>query len=206
MSTRRATLAVLVVLLVTLPACGLPEDAEPRAIAPDQLPEPLRGIDTASPNTGQETGVTLPIYLVARRESDDEDPRLEAVPVIFDGRPTPDVMVDRLLEERPGEEDAVSTAIPFEVELLSHEFEGDTATLTLNEAFGDAEGGTQRLAVAQIVWTVTETAEISNVRFRVDRDGDGVDGDPIEVNAGDAGQQPVVTRDHYLDLRPELIE
>jgi hypothetical protein len=208
--TRRAV-ALATSLLVgggLLVGCGLPEDSEPRPIAQQDLPQALGGPELASPQAVNETGVAEPIYLVAAPASDDEEPRLAAFDdVVFERPLSPETMVDRLLVQTPVSDESLSNFIPQGVELVSYQLsaDGTTATLTLTNNIADVESDVQRVAFAQIVWTVTETGEVSAVRFKLDDDpDDGEGGFDIDVIGSDGEAKRVVTRDDYLDIQPEL--
>jgi spore germination protein GerM len=67
--------------------------------------------------------------------------------------------------------------IPAQTRLYSLDLQGTVATVDLSATFGAAGGSQQVLAIAQIVYTVTESKYISAVRF-------SLAGRPIEVPNG----------------------
>ena len=83
----------------------------------------------------------------------------------------------------------MSSAIPSQTRLVSLDVTGTTAIVDLNSAFGDLGGAQQILAVAQIVYTLTETPAITAVRF-------AINDTPIDVPDGSGLQAAVL--DHYL--------
>lgn len=62
----------------------------------------------------------------------------------------------------------LSTAIPSQTRLISLDVSGTVGTIDLNNAFGDVGGGQQILAVAQLVYTLTASPDITAVRFAIE--------------------------------------
>jgi hypothetical protein len=207
-----ATASLLAALVPALVGCGIPEDNEPRAIAPEDLPDQLidpsgEGV-TPPTNTAGESRL---VYVVASGE-DSEDDRLFGIPAVIEGTPDESAMIEYLLQtreetlvnfEESADVEALSNAIPPEVQLLGFEYgeteDGETiGIITLSEEFEEALGENYEYAVAQLVWTATELGTVQRVRFRVD---DAF----IQVPAGTQNEQrSIVGRDEYRDLQPEI--
>lgn len=195
MSTRRCARsyrALLVGVVALLVSCGIPEDGEPEVIAQDQLPPLLQGTGQNSVVTTVATGVGESIFVI-ETDAETEEKRLHALEVTFDGPPNEEQMILSLLGERELSS-SLSNAIPPPVRLEAFSPEGDLATITLSEEFGDVQGETLKLAVAQLVYTATELGDIDRVRFRV---ADEIIDVPAENTVKD-----VVTRDDYEEFAP----
>ncbi|MBN1093201.1 GerMN domain-containing protein [Blastococcus sp. TML/M2B] len=70
-----------------------------------------------------------------------------------------------------------------------------SVTVTVTREFTGLLGGNQQLAVAQIVWTVTEFPGVDEVRF-------SVDGSPLEVPTDDGLTDEPVDRADYGSVAP----
>jgi hypothetical protein len=192
MTTRRLA-AAAVGILVMLSACGIPEDGEPEVIAQDQLPALLQGSGPDGVATTVATGVGESIFVI-ETDPDSEEKRLSPLEVIFNGAPTPELMIRSLLFERELSS-SLSNAIPTNVRLDAPvEIDGDLATITLSEEFADVQGETLQLAVAQLVYTATELGTVDRVRFRV---ADELIDVPAENTL-----KGVVTRGDYEEFAP----
>ncbi|HEY6532672.1 MAG TPA: GerMN domain-containing protein [Acidimicrobiales bacterium] len=171
----RAALAALGVLVVALSACGIPEDAEPREISRENLPPEL--VDPASTQPALDGDVEsrmVTLYLVRANAPGDEE--LVAVPTEIP-RPQmnselPRAVVEALLAARPaelGQADLVN-ALSASIQVLAATI-GDDDVLDLDLSdLGGTESSMQRLAVAQLVFTLAELTvpRIDAVRFSVD--------------------------------------
>lgn len=187
MKTR--TVYVVAGLAVLLAACSLPSDPEPRTIATDALPPELAQV-TMPPTTPPPASEDNAMVYVVRTSGDEQRLHAQAIPDpgSIEGR------VLALLSSDLGLETGLSTLIPDGVELEGIEVADGVATVSLSDEFGEAEGETQRLAVAQLVFTV-QLPPIDRVRFRI--------GDEIKpVPAQGESFAEVVDRGDYNDLRP----
>lgn len=192
--TSRRLAAGAVGILVMLSACGIPGDAEPEVIAQDQLPPLLQGSGPDGVATTVATGVGESIFVIEiDPDPDSEEKRLSPLEVIFNGAPTPELMIRSLLFERELSS-SLSNAIPTNVRLEGFETDGDLATITLSEEFADVQGRTLQLAVAQLVYTATELGTVDRVRFRV---ADELIDVPAENTL-----KGVVTRGDYEEFAP----
>lgn len=166
----RRWLALLVVLLAGagLTGCGLPVNEQPSAIPASAVPF---GLLRPSPSAAasSEAGPKSRIFFL-------QDGRLRPVTRSIHGvNPPADLVRAVLLGPRPAEsEQGLTSAIPAQTRLLSLDVSGTTATLDLSKEFGDLGGPAQVQAVAQLVYTVSQSPHIDAVRF-------DVEGKPIEV-------------------------
>jgi len=195
---RPATMALAVVLAVlTLGAvagCGLGTDEEAREIPTAVVPESLRV--GSSPSTtavgvsGDARRVT--VYLV-RSSRDTTTDSLEGVTVEVPGPSSDDdfarLVAESLVQARPdalGHPELIN-AVPPGTQVLRVAL-SDDGVLDLDLTELDAvEGSLQRLAVAQILFTLTELVDprIQAVRFSVDGTPVAV---PVEMGTIAAGQ------------------
>ena len=198
--TRRLLLALLAVLAL-VGGCGLSEDSEPNAIAPEDLPPDLLDPNPDTSTTISELpGTSVSVFLL---EEVDDDIRLVEVQRTVADRNDPG---DRLvaLFAQPSEEEAASgliASIPAEMMRRAmpvlHE-ETSELVLDLSSEFLSIEGPELPKAFAQIVWTVTLLDGVREVRFLVD-------GEEIRAqDANGAEQADTVTRADYNALAPAV--
>lgn len=189
----------LVLVTSFIAACGIPQDSEPREISRDALPQEL--VDPAATQStleGDADSRMVTLFLIDA--SDREVPRLVAVSTEI-SRPAntgeiPRSAVEALLAARPAE-----VARPELVNALSSSIEVRSATLGDDDILdldlsdlGGSEIAMQRLAIAQLVFTLTEldVPRIDGVRFSVDGDAVAV---PVAAGVVPAGT-PVRARDY----------
>lgn len=196
---RRALLALVAVALL-VGGCGLSEDGQPRAIAPDNLPP-----DLLDPNAGSSTS-TLPtgtaVVTVYFLEEVGDRVRLSPVERDVNDPTNPGDRIAALFAQ-PTEaetETGLTTTIPADTVLLDvvENPESDELVLFLSPELFAIEGEELARAFAQIVWTVTEPdgGGFRSVRFVVD-------GEPIRaLDAEGAEQEGAVTRADYSAVRP----
>ena len=176
-------------------ACSVPEDGQPRALDPSRLPDDLTAPTEPPEPTPLITQEVL-IYLI------DENNLLSSVPrdVASPARPT---TVLEALFSAPNEaetEQALSTALPAEVEVVSVEVtpSSDLVTVALSsEVFEERlEGETRQLAVAQLVFTATETTGMA--RFSLWLNDNPV---PLPTDSGESDAP--VTRSDFQSVDPD---
>jgi hypothetical protein len=208
----RPIAALLVALfLLGSAGCGIPEDNEPRAIAED-LTEELQGAQAGEAADNPVVGTDWIVYVV---ETDPitGDRRLARTRAAGAPTGTPDphrlltqllLTRDESLDNVAGPEAGLSNQIPADLELVDYRINeaGDEHILTLSPEFGGVLGDTQRLAVAQLVYTATEVGGIQDVRFRTGETWE--DSQELPVPGLDNELQDSVNREDYDDLRPEL--
>jgi spore germination protein GerM len=191
-ATRRrpgALVGLLLGLCLVLASCGIPQDAEPREISRDDLPPELVDQDaTQSTLDGDADSRTVTLYLVRDGERSDD----HLVPVSLEIARTsnaemPQAVVEQLLAASPaalGHPDLVNPFSSTTRGLRSATLTDSVVDLDLDGLSGSVS--TRRLAVAQLVFTLTElmVPPIDGVRFSVDGTLVSV---PVERGAVDAG-------------------
>jgi spore germination protein GerM len=170
-------------VVVTVAACGVPTQAGPEPLAVDAPESAPTAVVTAD-----DGGVEL--WFIRGR-------RLEAVP-----RPVGPADVHAALDLlvaglTPTEVDAgLRTALAPQTLRHSGPTPDDPAvTVAVTREFTGLVGGNQQLAVAQVVWTVTQFSGVEQVRFTVD-------GRPLEVPTDDGLTDQPVDRDDYRSMAP----
>lgn len=178
----RAALAGLFLTLVVT-GCG---------VGPQDRPEPVTTAARTPTGTGTDsrpTGTQLTVYFVRGAV---------LAPV---ERPTGAATTAAALEQlvsgptRSEAATGIRTALPPEVVGVDDDLPEGLTTVSVTRGFTGLAGGDQLLAVAQVVWTLTELPRVTEVRFVVeDR--------PVEVPAdGGLTDQPV-DRDDYRSVAP----
>ena len=166
MSWRDRRALVVLMAAALLAGCGIRTDDEPRTIAGA---EPVVGAEAGSGSAS--TGVDR-IYLVAPGE----DGLLRSVP--RSATSTRDLI--EILLNGPNEEELAAqwtSLIPAGTELLSSRPQGSILFLDLTSELTSLPATVQPMALAQIVYTATDTPGISAVQITID-------GEPQEVPKG----------------------
>jgi spore germination protein GerM len=141
-------------------------------VDPSDVPFGLLSSSSSGTPLSERPGPRATVYLV----QDDHLLRTQA-PVTGANQPADSV---RALLDGPSTiqtGNGLSTAIPNRTRLISLDVSGTVATVDLSDAFGEVGGAQQVLAVAQIVYTLTDSPRISAVGF-------AIMGKPIEVPDG----------------------
>ena len=89
----------------------------------------------------------------------------------------------------------IRTALPPEVVGVDEVLPDGLTTVSVTRGFTGITGGNQLLAVAQIVWTLTELPTVTTVRFVVE-------GTPVEVPTDGGLTNRSVGRDDYRSVAP----
>ena len=177
---RRLWVGLAAAALLAAAACSVPEDSRPRALDYSQLPDDLLATTEPPEPTPLVTQEVL-IYLI------DESNLLSAIArdVASPARP---ITVLETLFSAPNEaesEQALSTALPADAEVVSVEVDrpNDLVTVALeSEVFEERlEGENRQLAVAQLVFTATETT--GTARFSLLLNGNPV---PLPTDSGES--------------------
>jgi spore germination protein GerM len=179
-----------VALVATLAtACGIPEDSKPREISREALPPELidQSAETSVPGDDQLGYVTL--FLVRADDSGEEGlvAVRRAVPVPTDQADLPRAVVEALIVASPeelGRTDLVN-AVPSDVQVRSAVVVEDGVLELDLTNLGNVESSLQRLAVAQIIFTLTalDDPAIRGIRF-------SVDGQEVAVPIADGVAEP----------------
>ncbi len=192
---RRLWVGLAAAALLAAAACSVPEDSRPRALDYSQLPDDLLATTEPPEPTPLVTQEVL-IYLI------DESNLLSAIArdVASPARP---ITVLETLFSAPNEaesEQALSTALPADAEVVSVEVDrpNDLVTVALeSEVFEERlEGENRQLAVAQLVFTATETT--GTARFSL-----LLNGNPVPLPTDNGESDVPVTRDGFRSVDPE---
>lgn len=192
----KRTLFVLFVLSLFVSACGIPEDSEPTSLAAAQ-PTAVPATPTAQPQATQ----LFPIYLV-----DDADGRLRRALRELPKPLTITALVNELIEETTDEEQELSliTIIPAETEFAAPPSSLDMLAeldFVSETSIGTLEGPQLTLALAQLVWTLTESPSIHEVIIRIDGE------DQVwPTSQEDTLPGLPLTRDDYAEFGPDFVE
>jgi hypothetical protein len=212
---RNVSFSVIGALLIALAtsSCSIPGDGSVKQIDPDQIPYELNATTTSPPpTTVPATTTTVPVVETTTSTISSTIP-VEVVRLFFVAG-AQIVPIDRLLlspaaapqvlaalSEGPPEGDAAAglrSALPvgFVAEVS---VERGIATVVLPATFiTDIPGGEQRLAVAQIVLTLTRQSGVGQVRFTSNNEPQSVPRGRGDLSAPGA----TVACDDYANLLP----
>lgn len=197
---RTVELAAAVALVTTFGACGIPTDDHPQAIAPESIPDVIL---SPTPSIGAaDQAVTSWIYLVLGGTDADEPDSLVREPVQVPSPGNPEQVLQRLAQgadEKQAERRLIS-AIPPRTEILATvDPERRDVLIVDTQELRRVEGGKQRIAAAQIVFTATEIPGIEFVRFR-----DGGTDIGISTDGPSAEPGALVSRRDFQNLERDL--
>ena len=173
------------VACVLLSACGVRAQDGPELLPPDVLPSELR--PPAAASAAPSTRTTVPVYLV-------EDDRL-----VREDRPARRRSVEDALAALLSSGQAQGrrrSAVPPGTVVERLTARGDLLTVELSAQFAQVRGRDQVLAVAQVVWTVTEHPPAREVDLLVD--GRRIE---LPVDEGEVSFGPAERLD-YWSVRP----
>ena len=169
-AARRTAIAVLLCLSN---GCGVSTESRPRPIPQDQIPPALSN-PPPSPSTTDRVGdAAFTVYLI-------DGERLRPVPRAAPGGiTTPAARLDALRAGPTSDEAAagLGSALNEESSIQILRVTGGTSTVDLPHALAALLGSDQVLALAQLVFTLTEDPSISDVIFTVD-------GEPVAAPIG----------------------
>ncbi|WP_346618684.1 GerMN domain-containing protein [Blastococcus montanus] len=176
-------LAGLLALLVVLTGCGVDPQPDPELLT-IQAPPVTEG-GRASADRGPE----LTVYFVAGA---DLAPVSRATDVV-----TPAAALARLTAGPTRAEviGGVRTALAPQELQVDEGLPGGITSVSVTREFTGISGGNQLLAVAQVVWTLTDLPGTTRVRFLLD-------GVPVEVPTDEGLTEEPVARDHYRSVAP----
>ena len=186
MTLRSALLRAAALLAAALaPGCGVAADGSPEPVSTAAAPAVQTG-DGAPPS-----GPQLTVYFVRGADLAPVGRRTAS--------PVASVALDALAEgpTRAEAADGIRTALAPEVMGVEGVLPDGTATVALARGFTGLTGGSQLLAMAQVVWTLTELPAVTGVRFTVE-------GRPVEVptDAGLAARP--VDREDFRSVAPAV--
>ncbi len=178
--------------LLWLSACGLPEDGAPRALPPAT---PTTVVEAPTPTPPQTQPFT--IYLTSA------DGRVRpAIREVADPL-TVSALLDELREvptEQETEQGLVSL-IPEETAFFQDPSNDDTGLAILDFSAGSLEtleGDQQTLALAQLIWTLTESVQIDSVIIRIESSR--------ERWPTDSDDREILRRTDYESFGPDFVE
>lgn len=191
---------LLTVPLAVLAGCGVPTQGGPSALSPSQIPSGLyRTPQTTTTTTAPKYAQTVKIYFTRTGNS---------VAPVTAQVPNPVTLMSILTVLVTAGPSTVDIANGYETALRTVRVLGagptvksGVATVDFNATFGLISGPSGALAVAQVVYTVTENlAAITQVTFEID-------GQPTEVPdaTGSATPGPVTAADYQSLLAPPTI-
>ena len=171
-------MALMVTVALMLPGCVVPDDDAPRAIDPSAVPFSLLGTSTTAstePQAPPVREVEVPIYLV---DSDTEQ-LVEAMRTVEAPRSVLEALAELLQGPNADElAEGLTSAISRSTTLLGIDGPHDgVVTVNLSDDLSGIGGQGQRLALAQVVFTVTAAPEIDGVLF-------AFEGEPSQVPDG----------------------
>lgn len=171
-------MALMVTVALMLPGCVVPDDDAPRAIDPSAVPFSLLGTSTTAstePQAPPVREVEVPIYLV---DSDTEQ-LVEVMRTVEAPRSVLEALAELLQGPNADElAEGLTSAISRSTTLLGIDGPHDgVVTVNLSDDLSGIGGQGQRLALAQVVFTVTAAPEIDGVLF-------AFEGEPSQVPDG----------------------
>lgn len=188
---------LIAILLVLTAACGVPTSDQAETM--DDVPFGLLDAQASEPAESEAPaeGPAVQIYLV-------DSLGLRLVPVerrLGEGEASLPDVVDALLNgpTRAERREGLSTAfVDDNVVGEDTNLVGGVASVDLTQQFTVMDGPTQRLAIAQMVLTLTGRPGVGRVSFTLE-------GQPIDIPRGDGTlAQGSVSRDNYRELLPGI--
>lgn len=186
--------ATVVTVVVALAGCGVSTQDEATITAPAEVPFGLAD-DTpgAPPSAITAEGPFADVYLV-----EPSGERLVSFTRQVDDGRVGGVLAALL--SGPSQEEAdlgITTALPDDEIVRGVDVAEGVAAVDLDEGFAEIDGEAQRIALAQIVYTLTLRPGVSRVSFTLEDQ-------PVEVPRGDGTLSTgSLTRDDYRELEPE---
>jgi hypothetical protein len=171
--------------------CGIPEDQSPRALLP-ATPTPVPAAPAPTPIETE----AFTIYLI------DSEGRVREAERQLPDRLTVTALVDELREVPTEEETGLGlvSVIPQETTLIADPTTDASGLAILNFATGSfdtLEGESLTLALAQLVWTLTESPTISRLIIRIEGNE--------ERFPTDGEDRSVLRRSDFESLDPEFV-
>ena len=181
----------LSIIFLYIAACGIPEDSEPNAVDSPIGTQPGNSFD--SPQTVEVRSEL--IYLVD--ENNFLAPAIREIPSV-DLRVT-DLINELIADLSEAERNSsLSTAVPAGLNLDGVFQEGDEATINFNAGGLEViEGDELAKALAQIVFTLTETGTLDAIII-------SIDGDVKTWPTPNGGDQQLLRRIQFMVYAPEV--
>lgn len=162
----RVAIGLVLGAAMSISGCVVPDDADPRAIDPSSVPFSLLGTSTTASTQPQEPSVrqaAVPVYLV----DNDTNQLVEVIRTVPAPASVEEAMAE-LLSGPSGEElsSGLTSAIARGTDLLGVDGPRDgVVTVNLSDDLSSISGQGQRLALAQVVFTVTALPAVQGVLF-----------------------------------------
>ncbi len=188
---RWSAVTVGVFLVTALGACAISSEGSAHRLPRDEVPFDLAAVDSASTTSSVAQGPATTIYLIRKG-------RLMAVARSAGVDVTLDGVIALLLAgpDRPERKLDIATALPDGRTVKDVSVSRGTATVDLDPSFGDVAADDQVLAIAQIVFTLTDRPGIGGVRFSLGAKS-------IDVPRGDGALTVnALSRDDFRQLAP----
>lgn len=208
---RQHLLAVVVALLFILVGCGVPLDDEPEFIASEALPEVLQpGPSSSTTTVPERLAEDVLIYLVDPGDGEPSLVPVERQVTLLDAQNSLELAVLEQLLAGPTMEEQLDLNLTTAVvspeddplEVISVEAQGDEQVLVVLTAAPNIAGSDRLVTFAQLVFTLTELPDVSQVRFVV-RNELGEDEDiAVRTDTEEGDVRRAVDRDDYLTLLP----
>lgn len=208
MSRSRISMFVIAALLMV--SCGVPLDDEPQIIASEALPEVLQPGTSTTTTVPDRLAEDVVIYLVdpgdgepslvpVERQitSDEADESVERAVLqqLLLGPTTEEQLDLNLTTAVVSSEDA-----PLEVLEVSHET--DSQIVVVLSAAPAIEGSDRLVTFAQLVYTLTEIDDASQVRFAVQNEAGQNEEISVRTDTEEGDVRRAVDRTDYLSLFP----
>ena len=199
---------VMIALVLALSACGLPRDETPQVLDLQDVPRDLRPgqLPTPAPVPALRAGKLLSDQQIFMVSSNGRT--LEGV--LREVGDSPQELLDTLLLGTFQQEalNSITTAITRETEVQDVQINTLFRLATVDLAPGslDARNSEQKLAFAQIVFTLTSLKDIDSVQFvqsdpaEPDRDAIQI---PVQTDTGTTSPGQRVDRSNFESLKPE---
>ena len=172
----RRSLAVALAGAALVAGCGVQGDGAPRNLSPEVVPQELLAPSASVAQPAEpESGAVATVYLVDNRERLRPVPRMPGSPLLIVN------VLDSLLRGATDEEadEGLRSEVPAGTTVNGIDrLDRDVIAIDLSEEFAETTADGELLAQAQIVYTVSELANVRGVLFLVDgRPREGADDD-----------------------------
>lgn len=184
-------LALTLMLVGGVAGCGVPNHESANRVQPKDVPFELLDQDSGAPTAAEAGEEDVVLYFV-------RDGRLVPTTRRLPMSPTPGRVLATLREGPTSAEVSVGvrSALPTRSAVRRISLAGGTATVDLARRFTTLSSADQLLALAQIVYTLTDRPGIGQVRFTLQ-------GESTEVpRANGSLTSARVSRDDYAELAP----